>query len=135
MPNSDCAGRNTLAATFLGDLELSPDLVLSGQHEWCAASIAQKRTIDGRHLWFADTAQGGRVLRLEGQPAYFTVGELARIRTLQAQARPVLLRHHSGVYRVLIQSIESPDLLDEYNADYSDDDRIGATINLIEVLP
>lgn len=133
MPD-DCTGRNTLAATFLGDLELSPDLVLSGQHEWCAASIAQKRTIDGRHLWFADTAQGGRVLRLEGRPAYFTVGDLARIRILQAQARPVLLRHHSGVYRVLIQSIESPDLWDEYNADYSDDDRIGATINLIEVL-
>ena len=135
MPNSDCAGRNTLAATWLGDIELSPHLRLQGQHEWCAASIAQKRTIDGRHLWFADTAQGGRPLRLEGQPGYFTVGELARIRSLQSQARPVLLRHHSGVYRVLIQSIESPDLWDEYNADYRDDDPIGATINLIEVLP
>ena len=98
MPD-DCTGRNTLAATFLGDLELSPELVLSGQHEWCAASIAQKRTIDGRHIWFADTAQGGLPLRLEGQPGYFTVGELARIRALQAQARPVLLRHHSGVCR------------------------------------
>lgn len=133
MPD-DCAGRNTLAATFLGDLELSPELVLSGQHEWCAASIAQKRTIDGRHLWFADTAQGGRPLRLEGQPGYFTVGELARIRALQAQARPVLLRHHSGVYRVLIAGIEGVDLLPDY-ADYRDDDWVSATINLIEVLP
>ena len=131
---TDCAGRNTLAATWLGDIELSPHLILRGQHEWCAANVSEARTIDGRHLWWADAMQGGRPLRLEGSGHHFTVGQLREIRELQALARPVELLHHSGAYHVVIQGIDSPEMWIDY-ADYTDDDPVSATINLIEVLP
>ena len=131
---TDCLGRNTLAATWLGDLELSPHLIVRGQHEWCGANVSEARTIDGRHLYWTDAMQGGRPLRLDGTGGHFTVGQLAAIRALQALAQPVALLHHSGSYNVVIQGIDSPDLWIDY-ADYKDDDPISATINLIEVLP
>lgn len=130
---SDCDGRNTLPATWLGNVELSPHLRLRGQHEWTAANIEEKRTIGGTHLWFVDTARGGRPLVLDGQGGHFTVGQLTQIRVLQAAAQPVTLTHHGGVYNVIIAGIENVDLPIDY-ADYRDDDWVSATINLIEVL-
>ena len=130
---SDCSGRNTLAATWLGDIELSPHLRLRGQHEWTAANIEEKRTIDGRHLWFADVKQGGRPLILDGEGGHFTVGELAAIRELQAAGQPVALTHHSGTYNVIVAGIEGVELPIDY-ADYRADDWVSAQINLIEVL-
>lgn len=130
---SDCAGRNTLAATWLGDIELSPHLRLRGRHEWCVVEIEEKRTIDGRHLWFTDGKQGGRPLTLDGSDGHFTVGQLAAIRELQAAGQPVALTHHSGTYNVIIAGIEGVDLPIDY-ADYKDADWASAQINLIEVL-
>ena len=129
---SDCSGRNTLAATWLGDIELSPHLRLRGRHEWCAANIEEKRTIDGKHLWFADSKRGGRPLVLDGSEGHFTVGELAQIRELQARGEPVTLTHHSGTYNVIIAGIEGVELPIDY-ADYKDADWVSAQINLIEV--
>ena len=119
--------------TMLGAIELSEHLRLRGQHEWTAANISEARTIDGRHLWFADTKHGGRPLILDGEGGHFTVGELAQIRALQAQAQPVTLTHHSGTYNVIIAGIEGVELPIDY-ADYRADDWASAQINLIEVL-
>lgn len=123
----------TLPATWLGDLALSPHLRLRGPHEWVSVNIEEKRTLDGRHLWFTDTARGGRPLVLDGSGGHFTVGELAAIRALQARGEPVTLTHHSGVYQVLIRDIEGVDLPIDY-ADYKDADWVSAQINLIEVI-
>ena len=131
---SDCADRNTLLATYLGDIELSPHLALRGLEDWCAAGVSEARTIDGRHLWWTDAMQGGRPLRLDGSGHHFTVAQLEAIRALQALGRPVPLRHHRGEFLVLIASMDPPELWVDY-ADYGDADPIGATINLIEVLP
>lgn len=131
---SDCADRGTLPATWLGDLELSPHLALRGQHEWCGANVSEARTIDGRHLWWADAMQGGRPLQLDGTGGHFTVGQLAAVRDLQALARPVTLLHHGRSYHVVIVGISGPEMWIDY-ADYKDSDPISATINLIEVLP
>ncbi len=129
-----CEGRNTLAATWLGDVELSPHLRLRGQHEWCETNVAEARTIDGRHLWFTDRKTGGRPLVLDGGDGHFTVGELASIREIQARGEPVALTHHSGTYTVLVVGIEGVDLPIDY-ADYKNADWVSAQINLIEVIP
>lgn len=131
--SDECANRNTLPATWLGEIELSPHLILRGQHEWRECNIEEKRTIDGLHLWFTDTARGGRPLTLDGSGGHFTVGELTRIRALQALGEPVVLTHHSGVYNVLIAGIEGVDPPIDY-ADYNDADWVSAQINLIEVI-
>lgn len=125
---------STLEATRLGNIELSPHLCLRGLLDWPQVQFDAKRTIDGLYLYEASPAmQGGRPLSLDGTGAHFTVGQLKAILALQAQGQPVDLVHHVGTFRVLITGITSSELWIDY-ADYSDDDFVSATVELVEVL-
>lgn len=124
----------TLEHTRLGNIELSPHLRLRGLLDWPRVQFDAKRSIDGLYLYEASPAmQGGRPLVLDGTGAHFTVGQLKAILALQAQGQPVELVHHVGSFWVLITNITSPDLWIDY-ADYSDDDFVSASVEMVEVL-
>lgn len=123
----------TLNHTRLGNIELSPHLRLRGLLDWPRVQFDAKRSIDGLYLYEASPAmQGGRPLTLDGTGAHFTVGQLRAILALQAQGQQVELVHHVGSFRVLITNITSPDLWIDY-ADYSDDDFVSASVEMVEV--
>lgn len=128
----ECAGRNTLPATYLGDVELSPHAILRGLHDQPRVTWEDKRTIGGRLVGRVARSVRGRRLTLDLLENHTTVGELEAVLALIDAAEPVPLRHHvwEGMVRVdAIQSASQP--ID--HADYRPEDWASAEIILTEV--
>lgn len=128
---SDCANRNTLAATFLGDLELSPHAILRGL-ERPALTWEDKRTLGGRLVYRPAIAVKGRSLTLDLLEGHATVGELRAIRDLIDAGQPVILRHHTWTGTVRLDAIESAGLPIDY-ADAKNTDWASAEIRMTEL--
>lgn len=128
---SDCAERGTLAATFLGDLELSPHAVLRGL-EAPSLTYEDKRTIGGKLVYRLAVAIKGRALTLDLTEGHATVGELRAIRDLVDAGEPVTLRHHTWTGTVRVDAIEGASLPIDY-ADARDDDWASAEIRMTEL--
>lgn len=129
---SECEGRNTLAATFLGDLELSPHAILRGLYDQPRLTWEDKRTIGGRLLYRPAVAVRGRALTLDLLEGHTTVGELLAVQALIDAGQPVTLRHHAWSGTVRVDAIESTSLPIDY-ADYREDDWASAEIRLTEL--
>ena len=128
---SECEGRGTLAATFLGDLELSPHAVLRGL-EQPRLTYEDKRTIGGKLLYRPAVAIKGRALTLDLLEGHATVAELRAIRDLIDAGTPVILRHHTFTGQVRVDAIEGVGLPIDY-ADTRDDDWASAEIRMTEL--
>lgn len=129
---SDCAGRTTLAATWLGDLELSPHALLRGLYDQPRVTWEDKRTLGGRLVGRPARSVRGRRLTLDLTEGHTTIGELLSIQALIDAAEPVLLRHHVWEGRVRVDAIQSAGLPIDY-ADYRPEDWASAEIILTEV--
>ena len=128
---SDCEGRGTLAATFLGDLELSPHAVLRGL-ETPSLTWEDKRTIGGQLKYRPAVAIKGRALTLDLLEGHATVADLRAIRDLIDAGQPVTLRHHTWTGTVRVDSIEGASLPIDY-ADTKGDDWASAEIKMTEL--
>lgn len=128
---SDCEGRGTLAATFLGDLELSPHAILRGL-ERPSLTYEDKRTLGGRLVYRPAIAIKGRALTLDLLEGHTTVGELRAIRDLIDAGRAVTLRHHTFTGQVRVDAIEAASLPIDY-ADAKASDWASAEIRMTEL--
>ena len=130
--SGDCAGRNTLAATWLGDVELSPHAILRGLYDQPRLTWEDKRTIGGRLVYRPAVAIRGRALTLDLLEGHATVGQLLAVQALVDAGEPVTLRHHAWTGAVRVDAIESAGLPIDY-ADYKADDWASAEIRLTEL--
>ena len=128
---SECEGRGTLAATFLGDLELSPHAVLRGL-EQPRLTYEDKRTIGGKLLYRPAVAIKGRALTLDLLEGHATVADLRAIQAIIDAGQPVTLQHHTWTGTVRVDAIEGVGLPIDY-ADTRDDDWASAEIRMTEL--
>lgn len=126
-----CENRNTLPATYLGNLALSPHAILRGL-ETPSLTYEDKRTIGGALKYRPAVAIKGRALTLDLLEGHTTVGELRAIRDLIDAGQPVTLRHHIWTGTVRVDAIEGAGLPIDY-ADAKDDDWASAEIRLTEL--
>ena len=118
--------------TLLGNLVLSPHLILRQIIETGRVTWEDKRTLGGMLISRHAIGQGGRKWLLDGEGNHFTVGQIRAIRQLMDAAQLVQLDHHiySGIVR--IDSIASFSMPFDY-ADPQDDDWVSATVELTEI--
>ena len=129
---SDCTGRTTLPATWLGDVELSPHAVLRNLYDAAHVTYEDKRTIGGALKYRAARSVKGRKLVLDLLENHTTVGELMAVLAVIDAAVPVLLRHHVWEGMVRVDAVQSASLPIDY-ADYNPADWASAEILLTEV--
>lgn len=129
---SECAGRDTLPATYLGDVELSPHAVLRGLYDQSRVTWEDKRTLGGVLKYRPARSVKGRRLTLDLLEGHATVGQLEAVLALIDRAEPVLLRHHVWEGMVRVDAIQSASLPIDY-ADYKSEDWASAEIILTEV--
>lgn len=129
---SDCTGRTTLPATWLGDVELSPHAVLRGLYDQSRVTWEDKRTLGGVLKYRPARSVRGRRLTLDLLEGHATVGQLEAVLALIDRAEPVLLRHHVWEGMVRVDAIQSASLPIDY-ADYKASDWASAEIILTEV--
>ena len=118
--------------TLLGNLVLSPHLILRQILETGNVTWEDKRTLGGRFVSRPAVGRAGRKWLLDGEGNHFTVGQIRAIRQLMDTAQPVQLEHHIYSGMVRIDSIASFSMPIDY-ADPQDDDWVSATIALTEV--
>ena len=122
----------TLAATYLGDLELSPHALLRGLYDQSRVTWEDKRTLGGVLKYRPARSVKGRRLTLDLLEGHATVGQLEAVLALIDRAEPVLLRHHVWEGMVRVDAIQSASLPIDY-ADYKAEDWASAEIILTEV--